>query len=74
MNRTAQFEYNSKKGLENYVSPFAKLFCVQVNNAPDIGKYYKSNSTVPGNEELVKLMSEPLASGFYGTFFGGKSD
>ena len=59
--------------MENYVSPFSKLFCIQVNNAPAIGEYFTANSTVPGNEELVKLMNDPSFTGFYGQFFSGSS-
>lgn len=43
------YSYNSQKGLESYYDPFAKLFCVRINNAPEIGDFYKVNDTEPTN-------------------------
>ena len=49
LTRQEQFDYNQKQGLEKYIDPFAKLFCVKVNNSPDIGNYFLVNETEPAS-------------------------
>lgn len=45
------YTYNTQRGLYNYIDPFAKLTCVKVSNAPEIGKYYLENSDITTNKE-----------------------
>ena len=46
------------------MDPFQKLFCVRVNNAPEIGVYFTANNTIPSNEEIVALNGNNKNIGF----------
>ena len=47
MNNTAENEYNTKNGLLRYYDPLARLLCVEMDFAPDIGLYYPDANTDP---------------------------
>jgi hypothetical protein len=55
------FVYNRNEGLTSYVGPMENLFCVGLNNAPEIGNYY---SDVEG----VALV-QPVDEGLIGSAF-----
>jgi len=69
LNKTAQFDYNSQKGLEAYFDPFSALMCVQINNAPDIADFYIANNTITSNEEIQKITTDTTKMGFVQTVF-----
>jgi hypothetical protein len=51
--------YNERKGISNYIDPFAQLFCVYNDNSPKMGDYY----TIPDpkevqNKEIEKLRAD----------------
>ena len=64
-----QYKFNSEKGLLTYWEPFVSNFCVMINNAPNIGKYYAASKSLPNQEEIEKIVSDPARNGFVGPLF-----
>lgn len=64
-----RFEFNSQRGLETYIDPFTELFCVSINNSPEVGEYFLTNSSLQSNEEVQRLTTEPTKMGFVKTVF-----
>lgn len=69
MSRQEQYEFNKNQGLETYIDPFTKLFCVKISNAPEIGRFYLVNETEPTNVQMESLKSDPYKNGFTSTLF-----
>lgn len=63
------YDYNRKKGLTNYIDPFAQLFCVRFNYSPKMDYYWKEKKVL-GLQEIQDLRTDPDKSGFVNTFFG----
>lgn len=40
------YEYNKKMGLNNYMDPFTKLFCVYLDNSPKMDYFYNQKTEV----------------------------
>lgn len=69
LTREEEYEFNRKKGLMNYITPFAQLFCVQQDNAPEFAKFFKSDLALPSKENLQKITNNPLNDGFISSAF-----
>lgn len=61
--RREVFDYNRKRGLTNYIDPFAQLFCIKYNYAPLQAYYWVEQSSL-SNTAVDELRSNPLRSGF----------
>ena len=66
------FDYNKKKGIQNYVGPFTKLFCVYLNHAPTMDYYYLDNSVLT-SEEIDEVTGDTTKQGFSKTLFASDS-
>ena len=64
ISRSAAYTYNENHGLTNYITPYVNLFCIQYNNAPPIGRYYKGNEVAPTSAQMKAAKDEPFAKGF----------
>ena len=51
--RKEVYDYNRKKGLTNYIDPFAQLFCVRFNYAPLMAEYW-------GDIEIAELTVQAI--------------
>jgi hypothetical protein len=70
LNNTAENDYNSNKGLLRYYDPMARLLCVELDFAPDIGEYFPDLSTSPQSaSNLQDVMSTKSKQGFESTAF-----
>ena len=48
--RKEVYEYNRKKGLTNYIDPFAQLFCVRFNHSPAMAYYWKEKTELSAQD------------------------
>ena len=52
--RKEVYEYNKKRGLTNYIDPFAQLFCVRFNYSPRMDFYWADTElTATDIEDLI---------------------
>ena len=63
------YEYNRKKGLTNYIDPFAQLFCVRFNHAPKMGYYWADKKELTA-QEIQDLRNNENKSGFIASYLG----
>ena len=48
--RKEVYEYNRKKGLTNYIDPFAQLFCVRFNYSPHMAYFWKEKTELSAQD------------------------
>ena len=65
--RKELYEYNRKRGLTNYIDPFAQLFCVRFDRAPKMGYYWGDKETLTATE-IEDLRENERKRGFLNTF------
>ena len=46
------YDYNKKRGLTNYIDPFAQLFCIRFNLSPKMDFYWADKNEVSPSEIL----------------------
>ena len=67
------YEYNRRRGLTNYIDPFAQLFCVRFNYSPKMD-FYWSDKTELSQSEIDELRKDGTKSGFYNTLIGQETN
>ena len=67
--RKEVYEYNRKRGLTNYIDPFAQLFCVRFNHSPAMN-YFWTDKTDLSAQEISDLRKDEEKNGFRNSFFG----
>ena len=61
------YDYNRKKGLTNYIDPFAQLFCVRFDRAPKMGYYWGDKKELTA-QDIQDLRSNENKSGFIASY------
>jgi hypothetical protein len=62
------YEYNRKRGLNNYMDPFTKLFCVYLDNSPKMDYFYNQKSDISA-DEMNRITSNSDNKGFHASMF-----
>ena len=69
-----QLDYNTKKGLFNYISPFNVLTCVRISNNPRMGTYFiDTPDTHPNSTEITKINNNANKQAFRNKLYGSQS-
>ena len=63
------YEYNQKRGLTNYIDPFAQLFCVRFNYSPKMDYYWSDKLEIEASE-IAEMRLDEEKAGFYSTLIG----
>lgn len=45
------YDFNKMKGVQDYIDPFARLFCVKINNSPHMDLYWVDKTDLT-NEDI----------------------
>jgi hypothetical protein len=62
------WNYNRNKSKRIYVGPISSLFCVEVDNAPEMGVFYDQVSSIqPEDVNTIINTSSKLSSALYST-------
>ena len=62
------YEYNRQRGLNNYMDPFTKLFCVYLDNSPKMDYFYNQKSEISA-DEMNRITSNSENKGFTASMF-----
>ena len=62
------YEYNRQRGLNNYMDPFTKLFCVYLDNSPKMDYFYNQKTEISA-DEINRITSIIENKGFQASMF-----
>ena len=69
-----QFDYNTKKGLFNYISPFNVLTCVRLRSNPEMGNYFvDTDANAPNSTEITIINENENKQAFRNKLYGSQS-